>query len=413
MSTAETQDKEPQENLEIAADTLEKNQSANDSIQNPVTKIEIGQTKIALAFSPSKSYTIAFNDLINQAKTKIRMAMYNMDCPELLGTLKRASKRGVEVEIALNVDKRKKDAKYTEYIDMLKTIGTVHAVDTAKLQDITHARRTAGAEPEIKLISSTKPTESTEPTEPIKPKLPVLRITSYVAQHHKFMIVDDQVVWTGSGNASTRAFNYNDEAAIIINNPDVAKVFDEEFQRLLTTPPNDIWKKKLVTTVALNEKKTIDILMLPAEQSAVTYLCELLDTAKQEVLIIMSEITNDTIRNKLIELHKRGVKVSIMTNKYKTTNKYSDIKRLARRGINIVYSNNDHTLHQRCMVIDNSKILVSSANFSARGLEANIENMVVLESSELAQALKDEFRRCSEAIPYQHSKWGESQLDYK
>jgi phosphatidylserine/phosphatidylglycerophosphate/cardiolipin synthase-like enzyme len=410
VSTVQAQVNKATENLEIPVKAPEKNKREGNKTQNPITEVKVGETKIALAFSPSKSYTVAFLDLVDQAKEEIKMAMYNMDCPDLFKTLKNASKRGVKIEIAIHSDPRKEDVVYNQYIEKLKTIGTVHTILTATLQDITASRKAAGAEPTIEPNNKINPVNTENPVNTASPKLPVPRFISYVAQHHKFMIVDRQVVWTGSGNASERAFNYNDEAAIIINNANVAEVFDKEFQRLLNTPPKDIWKKQLVTSIALDDKTNIEILMLPAEQSAVSYLCDLLDSAKEEVLILMSEITNDRIGNKLIELKKRGVRVSIITNKYKTINKHSDIRKLERAGINVVYSNNDHTLHQRCMSIDNSKVLVSSANFSARGLEANIENMVVLENSQLAQALKDEFKRCSEAIPYQHSKWGESQM---
>jgi phosphatidylserine/phosphatidylglycerophosphate/cardiolipin synthase-like enzyme len=52
---------------------------------------------------------------------------------------------------------------------------------------------------------------------------------------------------------------------------------------------------------------------------------------------------------------------------------------------------------------------VGTANFSKKALEANVENIVVLENKEIAKAIKDEFKRCSSAIPYSQSKWGEKQ----
>lgn len=50
--------------------------------------------------------------------------------------------------------------------------------------------------------------------------------------HHKFMIVDGGVVVTGSYNWSYGAEESNDENLIVISNPDIARLYEEEFQRV-------------------------------------------------------------------------------------------------------------------------------------------------------------------------------------
>lgn len=50
--------------------------------------------------------------------------------------------------------------------------------------------------------------------------------------HHKFTIIDDQTVISGSQNWSQAANKNNDEALIIINNSTVSQHFVQEFQRL-------------------------------------------------------------------------------------------------------------------------------------------------------------------------------------
>jgi competence ComEA-like helix-hairpin-helix protein len=53
--------------------------------------------------------------------------------------------------------------------------------------------------------------------------------------HHKFGLIDDKIVITGSHNWSRAANHQNDEALVIINNPTVAAHFDREFQYLYRT----------------------------------------------------------------------------------------------------------------------------------------------------------------------------------
>ncbi|NWG33611.1 MAG: phospholipase [Chloroflexi bacterium] len=50
--------------------------------------------------------------------------------------------------------------------------------------------------------------------------------------HHKVIVVDERYVITGSLNFSTRAETTNDENVIIIDNPDIARRYVEEFERV-------------------------------------------------------------------------------------------------------------------------------------------------------------------------------------
>lgn len=51
--------------------------------------------------------------------------------------------------------------------------------------------------------------------------------------HHKFMIVDDKLVITGSYNFTASAEEFNDENCVFIYDaPDVIKKFNDEFERL-------------------------------------------------------------------------------------------------------------------------------------------------------------------------------------
>jgi len=50
--------------------------------------------------------------------------------------------------------------------------------------------------------------------------------------HHKVIVVDDRYVITGSLNFSTNAEESNDENVIIVDNPDIAKQYIDEFERV-------------------------------------------------------------------------------------------------------------------------------------------------------------------------------------
>lgn len=69
--------------------------------------------------------------------------------------------------------------------------------------------------------------------------VPVRRDGNPAFMHNKVIIVDDRYVVTGSLNFSTNAETSNDENVIIIDNPDIAKLYMQDFERVwnLATDP--------------------------------------------------------------------------------------------------------------------------------------------------------------------------------
>ena len=52
--------------------------------------------------------------------------------------------------------------------------------------------------------------------------------------HHKYIVVDDQIVNIGSLNFSNNANTSNDENVIIVDNSDIAALYIQEFVRVWT-----------------------------------------------------------------------------------------------------------------------------------------------------------------------------------
>lgn len=50
--------------------------------------------------------------------------------------------------------------------------------------------------------------------------------------HHKVIIIDGQVLWTGSYNFTRSAEEYNDENVLIVHDVDVASQYQQEFERI-------------------------------------------------------------------------------------------------------------------------------------------------------------------------------------
>ena len=64
--------------------------------------------------------------------------------------------------------------------------------------------------------------------------IPVRRDGNSAFMHNKIVVVDERFVITGSLNFSTNAEESNDENVIIIDNPDIAKLYMQDFDRIWT-----------------------------------------------------------------------------------------------------------------------------------------------------------------------------------
>lgn len=62
--------------------------------------------------------------------------------------------------------------------------------------------------------------------------------------HHKVIIIDERIVIFGSFNFSANAEEQNDENILIVDNPEIARAFKTEFDRILALAKNPPAKKK-------------------------------------------------------------------------------------------------------------------------------------------------------------------------
>ena len=145
-------------------------------------------------------------------------------------------------------------------------------------------------------------------------------------------------------------------------------------------------------------------------QSIRTPLKESLTNAQQEIVIISPYfVPNETLIQGLIEMQKRGIDVTIVTNSLAANNQlavhsgYAPARKpLLKEGIKIYEARPDatvsgshlvaasggtSTLHTKAFVVDRRELFIGSFNFDPRSAYINTEMGVIIESPELAAPL--------------------------
>ncbi len=117
----------------------------------------------------------------------------------------------------------------------------------------------------------------------------------------------------------------------------------------------------------------------------------LLRDTRREVAICVFTITDDRISDAIIECHRRGMKVRILTDDDKSEDRGSDIDRLERAGIAVRVDQSPYHMHHKFALFDNKKLLTGSYNWTRSAAKYNEENLIVSRETGLVKQFADQF----------------------
>ena len=166
-------------------------------------------TYLTIQFSPTSQkqpWHLTTNGLIAQtiqsAKKSIDLALFVFSEQELADVLQRKSQSGVTIRGVFDTSFAYR--YYSEVLDMLGLSLYFNCQIEANNNPWANSLDTVGT----------------------------AQLNSGDKLHHKFTVIDNKIVVSGSQNWSQAANQINDEVVIVINNMAVAQHFDREFQRL-------------------------------------------------------------------------------------------------------------------------------------------------------------------------------------
>ncbi len=181
-------------------------------LRSPQT-FQVGSNKITVNFSPissSKPWEMSSNALIKQnletATQSVNLALFVFSEQKIVDTLNLKNLEKVKIRALVDPDFIFQD--YSEALDMLG----------------------------VSLVN--KKCQSEKNNDPWKVPIKTVGMADLTRGdklHHKFGIIDDKIVITGSHNWSASANNTNDETLLIIENIVVANHFKAEFEKLYET----------------------------------------------------------------------------------------------------------------------------------------------------------------------------------
>ncbi len=210
--------------------------------------------------------------------------------------------------------------------------------------------------------------------------------------HSKFIIIDGQVLWTGSWNATINDTYRNNNNLLRITIPELIANYETEFEQMME---GRFSTSKAVLTphpILRTEAGQIENYFSPKEkprQRIVEYLLQ----AREQIDFLTFSYTSDEIAEAMIERHNAGVAVRGVFEKRNAQGIGSEYERLLNAGIDVLNDGNCYTMHHKVIVIDRRIVITGSYNFTARAEDLNDENLLIIEDPQIAELYMQEFER--------------------
>ena len=118
---------------------------------------------------------------------------------------------------------------------------------------------------------------------------------------------------------------------------------------------------------------------------------ELLAAAKSTVDICVFTITDDRLTSAVLEAHRRGVRIRIITDNDKAADLGSDADQLLQSGIALRVDRSEYHMHHKFAVFDKSTLLNGSYNWTRGAALNNEENFIVTSHPGLVRSFLIEF----------------------
>lgn len=125
---------------------------------------------------------------------------------------------------------------------------------------------------------------------------------------------------------------------------------------------------------------------------AVAGIVQAVAGARSEILVQAHSLLSPAITQSLLEARKRGLQVSVILDKSERQEGMTPAVQLANADIPVFLDGKHAAANDRVIVIDGRTVITGSLNFTTVSDEMNGENLLIIESQELARLYAENWK---------------------
>ncbi len=203
--------------------------------------------------------------------------------------------------------------------------------------------------------------------------------------HHKFVLIDDKGVWTGSTNLTWNAFERNNENSLWLPVVGLVQAYRAEFDTIFAGRESGLGQPERFQIGSTEGT----VYFSPAGgREGRGAILDLIQRANQEIWMAAFVLTDVRMVEALTKAHQRGVRVRVVIDARNLENSRDEV--LSKAGMDVRKDGNPYTMHHKVIVVDGEWVVTGSYNFTNSGFGRNNENLLILRDSTLAQRYQRE-----------------------
>ncbi|MBN1533070.1 MAG: DUF1669 domain-containing protein [Spirochaetes bacterium] len=232
----------------------------------------------------------------------------------------------------------------------------------------------------------------------IRAGIPVVVDRGRGLMHNKFAVIDESIVWTGSYNCTDNDARVNNNNAIEIHSPELARIYLQEFDEMFVDETFGNRGISTLLSLFINQHRIlvhdspIDVYFSP-DDDVEEAIVRMLGTARRSIHFMAFSFTSDRIGDAMIERQRSGIRVSGVFERTGSGTRYSEYMKMKAAGIDVILDRNIGLMHHKVIIIDGSIVIMGSYNFSKNASRNNDENILIIHHGEIAGEYTGEFLR--------------------
>jgi len=229
------------------------------------------------------------------------------------------------------------------------------------------------AEEGVEVFIVTDPVATQDAAVKLGPKVTVVSRRQKGLMHNKLLAIDKKVSWLGSANFTRDSLALHANIVMGISNPQLACAIEEKAKTFHE-------KGRKVAPLTLTAKnQTLELSFLPDDGNALHKLIKQLQGAQKSIKVAMFTFTHPDLINTLVAAHKRGVDVEVVIDSDSSRKTSSQAyKRFCQEKMQVFTSRRVGLLHEKMAIIDDTCLVMGSANWTKAAFSQNSENISFL-----------------------------------
>lgn len=290
---------------------------------------------------------------------------------------------GIDEELVVVIEEAQKTIDVCAYEFDLE--GVAHALVRAKDRGVV-----------VRLVTDTDNVDE-EGTQILKKaKVKIVEDDRGAIMHNKFLVVDGEWVWTGSWNLTVNGTYRNNNNAMLIHSPALARNYQIKFNAMFEDKEFGPSREAGTTEPVLQiQGVKVENYFAPEDEVA-EKLVRVIQGAKKSILFMAFSFTHEDIGDAMIARAKEGVEVRGVFESRGSDTQYSEYGAMKKAKLDVMVDGNPYVMHHKVIIVDGEIVVMGSYNFSANADESNDENVLIIYSPEIAAQYEAEFLRVYE-----------------